>query len=97
MGSVAGAALVSAATWAAGEAKQSTEQPIGYKFWPSEFGAGDQRGATNGITPEDVVRSARLVKTDRAQQNDFGTLIVWFQSPENLPAAPDATRRSPSL
>jgi kynurenine formamidase len=68
LGAFFGAALVSAVTWAAGAAEQGTESPIGDKFWPSEFGADDQRGATNRITPEKVVRSARLVKTGQVFQ-----------------------------
>ena len=68
LSAVAGAALVSVASWATGETKQATKHPIGDKFWPSEFGADDQRGATNRITPNKVVSSARLVKTGQIYQ-----------------------------
>ena len=68
LGAIVGAAFVSAATWAEGEAEQVTESPIGDKFWPSEFGPEDQRGATNRITPEKVVRSAQLVKQGQVFQ-----------------------------
>lgn len=68
LGAIVGAVFVSAATWAAGEAEQVAESPIGDKFWPSEFGPDDQRGATNRITPEKVVRSASLVKTGQVFQ-----------------------------
>jgi kynurenine formamidase len=37
------------------------ETPIGPKWWPSEWGADDQRGAANRITPETVLRANKLV------------------------------------
>ncbi len=39
--------------------------PVDEKWWPSEFGADDQSGATNYITPESRVAAAKLVKTGR--------------------------------
>lgn len=39
--------------------------PVEEKWWPSEFGAEDQAGATNYITPEKRVEAAKLVKTGR--------------------------------
>ena len=48
--------------------QQAEETPIGEKFWPSEFGADDQRGAANRITPAKVVSAARLVHTGQIYQ-----------------------------
>ena len=39
--------------------------PVEEEWWPSEFGADDQAGATNYITPEKRVEAAKLVKTGR--------------------------------
>jgi hypothetical protein len=36
--------------------------PVDQKWWPSEFGANDQAGATNWITPESRIAAAKLVK-----------------------------------
>lgn len=36
--------------------------PVDQKWWPSEFGADDQAGATNWITPESRIAAVRLVK-----------------------------------
>lgn len=41
------------------------ETPIGPRWWPSEWGAGDQRGAANRITPERVRDAARLIREGR--------------------------------
>ncbi len=39
------------------------ETPIGPRWWPSEWGAEDERGAVNRITPEKVAQAARLVQS----------------------------------
>ena len=65
LGVVVGAALVSLSSWAIGESKKAPETPIGERWWPSEFGADDQRGATNRITPKTVVQAAQLIKEGR--------------------------------
>jgi kynurenine formamidase len=44
-------------------AKDDPETPIGPKWWPSEWGAADERGAANRLTPARVVEAARLIKT----------------------------------
>lgn len=36
--------------------------PIGPKWWPSEWGAGDQRGAANRITPDRVRLASKLIR-----------------------------------
>src|SRR5262245_27572949 len=41
---------------------QDQETPIGPKWWPSEWGKDDERGAANRITPERVAAAARLIK-----------------------------------
>lgn len=67
IGIASGAVLMSAARWATGDAP-SAPSPIGEKFWPSEFGPDDQRGAANRITPETVVGAARLIQTGQVYQ-----------------------------
>jgi kynurenine formamidase len=39
------------------------ETPIGPKWWPSEWGPDDQRGAANRLTPQKVQEAARLIHT----------------------------------
>lgn len=68
LGALAGAALVCTAHWATGEGRTAAPHPIGDHFWPSEFGALDQRGAANRITPQKVVEAARLVKSGDVYQ-----------------------------
>src|SRR4051794_16484114 len=41
------------------------ETPIGPKWWPSRWGADDQRGAANRITPEKVKEASKLIRTGR--------------------------------
>lgn len=62
LGVVLGAALVNVSTWASGDGEPTAKNPIGEKFWPSEFGADDQRGAANRITPARVVSASNLIK-----------------------------------
>ena len=38
------------------------ETPIGPKWWPSPYGAKDEAGATNLITPEKVLAATKLIK-----------------------------------
>lgn len=68
VGVVVGAALVSMSTWAKDDSPPTAKNPIGEKFWPSEFGADDQRGASNRITPQRVAAAARLVKSGQIFQ-----------------------------
>jgi kynurenine formamidase len=44
-----------------GRGATDDETPIGPKWWPSEWGAGDQRGAANRLTEENVKQAARLI------------------------------------
>src|SRR5205085_9740759 len=48
--------------------KPADKNPIGDKFWPSEFGGDDQRGAANRITPKTTLRGAQLIKEGRVFQ-----------------------------
>jgi kynurenine formamidase len=41
------------------------ETPIGPKWWPSPWGAEDQRGAANRMTPEKVKEATRLIRDGR--------------------------------
>jgi kynurenine formamidase len=68
LGSLVGAALVSGSPWAIRGSQQAERGPLGDKFWPSEFGADDQRGAANRITPAKVAGAARLVHQGRIYQ-----------------------------
>ena len=65
-----GIVLVGVSPWASGDPRQdsTTKSVIGEKFWPSEFGAEDQRGAVIRITPEKVVSAARLVEQGKIYQ-----------------------------
>src|SRR5262245_20890832 len=44
---------------------EPAETPIGPRWWPSPWGAEDQRGAANRITPERVAAAARLIRTGK--------------------------------
>lgn len=48
--------------WGAGPAE---ETPIGAKWWPSPWGADDQRGAANLLTPQKVQEASRLIRDGR--------------------------------
>ena len=38
------------------------------KWWPSEWGAEDQRGAANRLTPAKVIEASKLIKTGQVYQ-----------------------------
>jgi kynurenine formamidase len=42
--------------------KEGPETPIGPKWWPSEWGADDERGAANRLTPARALAAARLIR-----------------------------------
>ena len=73
LGGVAGAAILVGASWVTRGSQPAEGTPIGEKFWPSEFGAADQRGAANRITPAKVVSAARLVQKGRSTSSDGST------------------------
>ena len=47
------------------KAKAEAETPIGPKWWPSEWGRDDQRGAANRLTPKKVLEATRLIKAGK--------------------------------
>jgi len=53
-----------------GAAAQSggDETPIGPKWWPSRWGAEDQRGAANLMNPKKVLEGASLIRTGKVYQ-----------------------------
>ncbi len=46
----------------------SSQTPTGTRWWPSEWGPDDQRGAANRITPARVLEAVRLIKEGRIYQ-----------------------------
>jgi kynurenine formamidase len=44
------------------------DTPIGPTWWPSEWGAEDQRGAINRITPQKILQAAALIKEGKIYQ-----------------------------
>src|SRR5688500_12856812 len=44
------------------------ETPIGPKWWPSKWGASDQRGAANLLTPEKVLEARSLITAGKVYQ-----------------------------
>jgi kynurenine formamidase len=55
------------ATLASGQ-PAGEETPIGPKWWPSEWGPDDQRGAANRVTPEKVLQASRLIEKGKTYQ-----------------------------
>ena len=44
------------------------ETPISPKWWPSEWGADDQRGAANRLTPDKVLQAGKLIQKGKVYQ-----------------------------
>lgn len=44
------------------------DTPMGPKWWPSEWGAEDQRGAVNRITPRKILQAVSLIKEGKIYQ-----------------------------
>ncbi|MDE2756223.1 MAG: cyclase family protein, partial [Acidobacteriota bacterium] len=63
-----GAILVSAAALAGACIFTQAQTPIGDKWWPSRWGAEDQRGAANLMTPERALNAARLIQKGQVYQ-----------------------------
>ncbi len=51
-----------------GLGQTSPETPIGPKWWPSEWGPEDQRGAANRVTSKKVQEAAALIRTGKVYQ-----------------------------
>jgi kynurenine formamidase len=49
-------------------AQPADETPIGPRWWPSEWGAADERGAINRQTPATVLAASRLIRKGRIYQ-----------------------------
>ena len=49
-------------------AVMADDTPIGPKWWPSEWGADDQRGAANRLTPDKVLEARDLIQQGRIYQ-----------------------------
>ena len=47
------------------EAEAQTDNVLGGTWWPSPWGAEDEAGASNRITPAKVLEAARLIKTGK--------------------------------
>jgi kynurenine formamidase len=60
----AGGALAQAQP-AQAQATPAGDTPIGPKWWPSRWGAQDESGASNWITPAKVLEAARLIKSGK--------------------------------
>jgi kynurenine formamidase len=58
--------LFSTAVWGlSGPAATQDPTPIGPQWWPSEWGAGDQRGAANRLTAKRVTEASRLIQSGK--------------------------------
>jgi kynurenine formamidase len=63
--------VISLVVWAAMSQSAFTEDPQtppGPKWWPSEWGPQDQRGAANRMTPEKVLQGIKLIRTGKVYQ-----------------------------
>jgi kynurenine formamidase len=49
----------------AAQKEEGPETPIGSKWWPSEWGANDERGAANRLSPAKVLEANRLIRTGK--------------------------------
>jgi kynurenine formamidase len=94
-GMAAGAAAGTTLAQAQPAQAQVGDTPMGPKWWPSRWGAQDEAGASNHMTPAKVLEAARLIKTGRvyemghvyqAEQPAFGTrafILRILGSPAN--------------
>jgi kynurenine formamidase len=62
----------------------AANNPVDENWWPSEFGAEDQRGAVNYITPEKRLAAVKLVKQGR-------TLTLGMPYHNGMPLVPGRT------
>jgi kynurenine formamidase len=58
--------LMGTTVWGlAGQVTNQDQTPIGPKWWPSEWGPADQRGAANRLTADRVKDASRLIQTGK--------------------------------
>lgn len=67
-GACLAAAFIGIVNLVSGESQPDVKNPIGDRFWPTEFGAEDQRGAANRISPQKTLEAAGLITTGRVFQ-----------------------------
>src|SRR5262245_61386617 len=58
-------AFICLSAWAIAQQGGDNETPIGPRWWPSEWGPEDQRGAANRVTAEKVLEANKLIKQGR--------------------------------
>lgn len=79
-----GARLLCAAVALASCSAAAGNNPVDERWWPSVFGAEDERGAVNAITPEKRLEAAGLVKKGR-------TLTLGMPYQQGMPKMPSRT------
>jgi kynurenine formamidase len=69
-GLAAGSTLPSPQVAQAQQASSAGDTPIGPTWWPSRWGAQDEAGASNWITPAKVLEAVKLIKTGKIYNLD---------------------------
>jgi kynurenine formamidase len=64
----AGGVLASQQIAQAQQPAGSADTPIGPPWWPSRWGPQDEAGASNHITPQKILETARLIKTGKVYE-----------------------------
>ncbi|HEY3061877.1 MAG TPA: cyclase family protein [Chloroflexota bacterium] len=67
---LAGALAAAPAAAGAAPAAQAQQTPIGPQWWPSRWGADDEAGASNWMTPDKVLKAASLIKKGKIYNLD---------------------------
>src|SRR5262249_19670089 len=62
---MAAGAVVAQTSQAQAQAPTPAANPMGKDWWPSPWGAADERGAYNRMTPAKVLEATRLIKTGK--------------------------------
>jgi kynurenine formamidase len=50
------------------QAQAAGETPVGARWWPSRWGAEDQAGASNHITPQKILETVQLIRTGKVYE-----------------------------
>lgn len=66
IGAVLTCVSISIHFWAFGQT--DAETPIGRKWWPTEWGADDQRGAANRLTAQKILEARELIREGKVYQ-----------------------------